>query len=346
MRNYILSLITGILIALIGLPTLSAQSKVGTTVAPFLTLGTGARGSALGHAYTSSARGADALFWNVSGIAIVEDRTPQSSVFFTNYQWVADIQYNAAAVKVPIGYGYLGAHIATVDYGRMEVRTIDMPYGTGERFGANDLVAGLSYAQALTNRFYVGGTIKYISQSIWDMRASTAAIDIGFTLVTPYLNGLVLAASMQNFGGQMTLDGVNTRIFIDPDLEADGNNDRVPADYALDSWNLPLSFKFGITAPVIKTDRLGWELMAESHQTNDQYLNADFGTQLRLSTKATNLYVRTGYRDLGVIDVDGHISYGIGLDTYMNGFRVGFDAAVLPFNNLGSSTMVDLRLHF
>lgn len=334
------------LFLLMGTSLAQAQSKVGTTVAPFLTIGTGARGSALGHAYTSSARGADALFWNVSAIAIVEDRTPQSSVFFTNYQWVADIQYNAAAVKIPLGYGYLGAHIATVDYGRMEVRTIDMPYGTGERFGANDMVAGISYAQALTKNFYVGGSIKYISQSIWDMQANTAAIDIGFTLVTPYLNGLVLAASMQNFGGQMTLSGINTRIFVDPAPNNDGNNDRIPADYAMDSWNLPLSFKFGITAPLVKTAQLGWELMAESHQTNDQYLNADFGTQVRFSTKVTNLYLRGGYRDLGLVDVDGHLSYGVGLDTYLNGFRVGFDAAMVPFNSLGSSTMIDLRLYF
>ncbi|NNE46744.1 MAG: hypothetical protein HKN37_08795, partial [Rhodothermales bacterium] len=46
------------------------QSRVGTTSATFLTIGTGARGSALGHAYTAVVSGPDALFWNPGAAAI------------------------------------------------------------------------------------------------------------------------------------------------------------------------------------------------------------------------------------------------------------------------------------
>ena len=90
-----------LLLALFFTADLKAQSKVGTTAAPFLTLGTGSRASALGHAYTASANGADALFWNVSGIAIPYEEK-RGGVFFSNYQMFADIDYNAFGVAIPV----------------------------------------------------------------------------------------------------------------------------------------------------------------------------------------------------------------------------------------------------
>lgn len=324
-----------------------AQRKVGTTAATFLTLGTGARGVALGDAYMASARGADALFWNPAGMAIPVDDTPMGSIFFTNYDWVVDIGYNAVGFSLPVASNrMLGVSFAKVDYGRMDVTTLDEPDGTGERFGASDMVFGLSYAQPLTNQFYFGGTAKYVSQKIWDMSANTVAIDIGFVLITRYVNGIRLAATMQNFGGKMQMDGVNTEIFVDPFNETDGNNESIPVRYKLDEWSLPISFKFGIAVPVVKTKFVQWELMAESHQTNDQYLNADVGSELRFMFNGTNLNFRAGYRDLPLNDIDTHAVFGAGLDTPIRGLRFGFDAAYIPFDRLGSATLIDLRLSF
>ena len=65
------------LAALTALPALG-QSRAGTTAATFLTIGTGARGSSLGHAYTAIASGPDALFWNPGG-ASRAPRAPASS---------------------------------------------------------------------------------------------------------------------------------------------------------------------------------------------------------------------------------------------------------------------------
>jgi hypothetical protein len=323
------------------------QRKVGTTAATFLTLGTGARGVALGDAYSATARGGDALFWNPAGMAIPVEDTPPGSIFFTNYDWVVEIAYNAMGVAIPIAPNrILGASIAKLDYGRMDVTTLEQPDGTGERFGASDMVFGLSYAQPLTNRFYFGGTVKYVTQRIWDMSANTIAVDIGFVLITDYVNGIRLAATMQNFGGKMQLDGVNIERFIDPYDDNDGNNESIPVRYKLDEWSLPISFKFGIAVPLIRTDLMQWEVMAESHQTNDQYLNADLGTELRFMFNNTNLNLRAGYRDFPLDNIDTHLVYGVGLDSRVHGLRLGFDAAYVPFDHLGSSTLFDIRLHF
>lgn len=325
---------------------IQAQSKVGTTAAPFLTLGTGSRATALGHAYTASARGVDALFWNSSGIAIpYEDN--RGGLFLTNYKMFADIEYNAVGVILPISSkGVLGLSGAMVDYGTMEVTTETQPNGNGELFDANDMVFGLSYAQPLTDNFYIGGQAKYVMQRIWDMKANTMAIDIGLTLITDYFNGMTLAASIQNFGGQMQLDGINLRDTYDPDPNTNGNNERVFVRRETQPWNLPLSFKFGVMVPVVKSEYYELRLMGESHQTNDQQLNGDFGSEFVFSTNSTNFYIRGGYKDLFINDVDSHISYGAGFDMALSNIRIGFDFAIAQQNYLQNVRMIDFRVYF
>lgn len=339
-------LFLGTFAVLLSLDT-QAQSKVGTTAAPFLTIGTGSKASALGHAYTASARGADAMFWNVSGIAIPYEEQ-KGGVFFSNYQMFADIDYNALGVAIPINSkGVIGLSGAMVNYGTMEVTTETQPDGNGELFDASDLVFGLSYAQQLTSNFYIGGQAKYIQQRIWDMKSSAVAIDIGLTLITDYLNGMTLAASIQNFGGQLQLNGINLRDTYDPNPEYSGNNERVFVERETQGWNLPLSFKFGVMVPVFETEYYTFRLMGESHQTNDQKLNGDFGSEFVFKTNSTNFYLRGGYKDLFLGDeVDSHISYGAGFDMALSEIRVGFDFAIAQQNYLSNVTMIDFRIYF
>ncbi len=339
------------LVVLIGLVftwDVFAQSKVGTTAAPFLTLGTGSKGTALGHAYTAEARGADAIFWNPAGIAIpVQEKT--GSVMFSNYQMFADIQYSALGVTIPLtkNGGVIGIGGGFVDYGDEPVRTETQPEGTGEIYSANDLVIGITYAQPFTDRFYMGGQVKYVSQRIWDMTASTVAVDIGLTLITDYLNGLVLAASIQNFGNKLQLSGINVRDTYDPNPDINSDNDRVFINRELDSWNLPLSFKFGVSVPIIDRQYYQFKVMGESHQTNDQSLNGDFGAEFTFRTNSTNFNLRGGYKDLFLGDnVDSHFTYGAGFDTYAGGVRIGFDFALVDQTYLGQTQMIDLRVYF
>jgi len=320
------------------------QERVGTTAAPFLTLGTGARGQSLGHAYTAAATGADALFWNPAGAAIREGRQ-SGSAFLTQHEWIADIRYNAAAVTVPMGSGVLGLSLASVAYGRDEVRTEQQPEGTGDTFGASDFSFGLTYAQALTDAFYFGGTAKVVRQSIWDMSATGVAADFGINLDTGF-NGVRIAASIQNFGSKMQMGGINAQRFIDISEANAGNNENVTAELDMTEWDMPLSFRFGASAPLIRT--AGFELiaLADAQQTNDNVLNADLGGLLRYDAGPVALELRGGYRDAFVEDVDNHLSFGGGVRAQTAGYEVGVDVAYLPFDFLGSATIFDVRFEF
>lgn len=350
--NHMIRILTRRLILLITLIlcmacTVVAQSRSGTTAAAFLTIGTGARGQALGHAYTALATGADALFWNPAGAARTYGDNSSGSVFLSHSRWFADIDYNAAAAVIPIsGDRVLGLSVAAVNYGTMIVRTIAFPEGTGETFRANDFSLGLSYAQPLTESFYFGGTAKYVRQQIRDMDASTIGFDVGFVLQSGYLGGLVLAASIQNFGGKMQMSGINNVVFVDIDETTSGNNPDIPARIEMDAWDLPLSFKFGMAMPVVQVGMMELMALADIQQSNDNSLNSDVGAQLRVHNRTFNFDLRSGYKDLFLDNVDSHATFGAGVDVRAFGLRIGFDYAYTPFNLLGQTQVVDFRMYF
>ena len=86
----------------------------------------------------------------------------------------------------------------------MEVTNETYQDGTGALFTVQDIMVGLSYARALTDRFNIGTTLKYINETIWNTSASALAVDVGLSFHTP-LEPLTLAMSISNFGSEMRI---------------------------------------------------------------------------------------------------------------------------------------------
>lgn len=343
------------LILVLAFTTVQAQTgnetRVGTTAAPFLTLGVGAKGAALGNANSVNISGAESIFWNPAGISLENDGGTYSSSFISVNQYFVDVDIYGAAMVFPIGKTpgkNLGIGLNYVDYGRMDVRTVEEPEGIGATFGAHDLSFSLVYAQNLTESFYFGGGVKFVQQKIYDMVAEAVAIDMGFVLKTDYLNGLTIGASIMNFGGDMQMSGINSETFVDLDSQSEGNNEAIIGNVKLDSWELPLSFKFGVNVPAIKRDNLELLLLSEVQQTNDNKLNLDSGSQLSYLSNTVKFHVRTGYKDLFLDDnVDSHFTYGAGFTLKTStGMAIGIDFAQVPFEYLGQTTIVDVKLYF
>ena len=340
------------LFVLLATTPLFGQSRVGTSAAPFLTMGVGAKGMALGHANSVYVNGAEAIFWNPSGISLKNDAGTSSSGFFSVNQYFLDVDIYATGLVIPVGGADSGKNfgfgVNYVDYGRMEIRTVDDQDGIGATFGAHDLSVGVTYAQNLTEAFHFGGTAKLVNQKIYDMTASTFAVDLGFQLVTDYLNGMIIGASISNFGGRMQMSGVNSLFFADPDPISEGNNDDIPANYYMDEWDLPLSFKVGVMVPLIRQDNLEWLVMSEAQQTNDNDLNLDSGSELSYLSNTVKFHVRGGYKDLLLGDkVDSHFTYGAGFTLKTStGMAIGVDFAQVPFEYLGQTTIIDLKIYY
>ena len=154
--------------------SLFGQAKTGSTAAPFLNIGIGPRAIAMGGAFIATADDVSSLYWNPAGAA----RMNKSGALFSHSKWFADINYNWAGSVINLGdAGVFGVSVTNLDYGDMELTTLSEYEGTGGTFTANDMAIAITYAKNLTDRFSIGGNVKYISQNIWNSAASALAVD-------------------------------------------------------------------------------------------------------------------------------------------------------------------------
>jgi hypothetical protein len=228
----------------------SDVSKRGTSAATFLSIGQSARAIGMGSAFVSVQGDPSGMYWNPAGIAYIDG----VSLLFDHTNWIADVGYNFFAGTYSIeGLGTIGLSVIVSDIGEMDVTTINQPEGTGQTFSATDFAVTLAYAVKLTENFAIGFNPKFIYQSIWNMNASSFAIDLGVQYRTPF-DGMILAMSISNFGTKMRLDGNTTLVLFDSDPQSSGNNDKIPAYLETNDWALPLIFRVGLAYDPIKSE--------------------------------------------------------------------------------------------
>lgn len=341
--KYLISGLLILFITSIALPQSSKNvSKVGTTAATFLEIGVGGTANALGGAFVSVANDATALYWNPAGVAHFEQR--QVSIVHMN--WIADTKLDYAALVLPFGeLGTLGFSFTDLSMPDMKVRTIEMPEGTGEYFSAGDIALGISYARKLTDRFSIGFSGKYIQESIWHMSASAFAIDAGTLFKTDLFGGMVIGASISNFGTKMKLDGRDTRTYERIDPTKLGSTDQVPYVIDLDSWDLPLLFRIGVSTSPLKSDNYKWTVSIDALHPSDNYESVNLGTEFSFKDF---IYIRGGYQSLFLPDHQGGLSLGIGVNSKMlfTNNVVSFDYAFRDFGDLKNTHTFALGITF
>jgi long-subunit fatty acid transport protein len=204
----ILASLLTVLVAVDGSLAQGVITKRGTTAAPFLEVGVGARAVAMGESFVALANDVSSMYWNPAGLAAMN----RSEGIFAHTEWIADIGLDYAALALNLGEGgVVGASMYIMNSGNMLVTTEERPEGNGDIFTVQDMYIGVSYARRLTDRFSIGGTFKYIHQSLWQLSASTVAFDAGLQFATP-LNDLSLGLSISNFGGDLRLEGSNLAV--------------------------------------------------------------------------------------------------------------------------------------
>lgn len=272
-----------------------SQSKVGTTAAQFLGIAVGARATALGGAFGAVADDATALYWNPAGIT----RMSYSEFSISHTQWLVNTDFNWAGLVLAVDRNnYIGINFTQLDYGEDFVTTIDQPMGTGDRWSAMDFAAGLSYARNLTDRFSIGGTVKYIHQRIWSESASAFAVDVGMLFITGF-NDMKLGVSISNFGTEMRMDGKNLSIRHSVDRTSFGGNDAIPARLLTDAFVLPLFFRVGVALNVLNLEQNRVLVSLDALYPNDESPMMSAGLEY---TWNNFLSIRGGYRSLFLPD--------------------------------------------
>lgn len=285
---------------------LFAQSKVGTSAANFLQIGAGARGAALGDAASTTFYDASSIYWNPALAAFSDN----NQVFFNHTNWFAGISLNYGSGMLNFGsLGTFALAFYSLSTDQMEVTDETYQDGTGALFTVQDIMVGLTYARALTDRFNIGATVKYINETIWNTSATALAVDVGFTFHTP-LEALNLAMSISNFGTEMRMDGTDLAVRYDPDPTVGGNNDGIVAYQKTKSWSLPVILRFGLALNMIKTENMDVNLLSDVlyPSSNNNYVNSGLEIGFR-----KQYYLRAGYRQLFLKDAEGNLSVGAGV---------------------------------
>ncbi len=290
----------------------------GTTAANFLEIGYGSHANAMGDAVVSTVNDPSAVYWNPAGLALMR----QSGVQLMMQPWIAGINTTFASAGLVLDrYGTFAIGYYQVDYGREEVTTLEMQEGTGEHYSANDYCLSLSYGQRLAQWFAFGGSAKMVASNIWHTSASAVALDLGAIVNTQFFSptgertdGLAIGMSISNYGTRMKYDGMDLIQPIDPTPNKAGDYANVDGQYRMQSWELPLIFRFGMAFHPIVTSNQRLTLEVDALHPNNNQESVNLGGQYEFTVHSFgSFYLRGGYKALFMEDSEYGLSYGAGV---------------------------------
>ncbi|MDZ7369886.1 MAG: PorV/PorQ family protein [candidate division KSB1 bacterium] len=333
MKNIIVRALMALLVTVsLGRP--QTFEKIAQTGCQFLSVSSDAKASALAEAATSLEMGSASLFFNPAGMATLNKHF---DITLSMNRWIADIRHNTlcAAFSPARGrYGVFGATVQSVDYGDIiwttvannEKGFIDStdPAFTG---GIGDLGAsavGFGYSRALSDRFSVGGQVKWVHQQLGANIIPTAdstklvknelsplAFDFG-TLYKTGFKSLQFGMSVRNFSKEVR--------------------------YAQEGFQLPLVFTLGISMNLL--DLVDWQGVKQSAVLSiDAAHDRSHREQLLVGLDYTLmdiLSLRIGYV---AGNDENDITYGVGISY----FGVVFDYAYTPFGVFDNVQRISAR---
>lgn len=316
-----------------------AQNKVGTTAAEFLTIPVGTKAMGMGGAFIAVADDITAAFYNPGSLSRIENNQ-----FLTNYsEWLVGSKYSWFGLGIKISDdNYAAISVTSLDYGEEEVTTISSPEGTGEMWSASDIAIALTYSRNLTDRFSIGGSIKYIQQRIWNESASAFAADIGLLYHTQ-VEGLNIGMSISNFGTQMQLGGKDLLRASDVDEAYNYNNSTITSNLSTDQWELPLIFAVGVSWKIdllydIAVTAAGDAIIPSNENT---YLNLGGEMQWK------NLFfARIGRNSLLKENAEEGLTFGFGIKYDVSDIRIAVEYAYLDFGAWSNLSRYSITIGF
>jgi hypothetical protein len=299
----------------------SAQSGL-----QFLSVVSDARAAAMAEAMTSLRIGSSALFFNPAGMAGTPSFIDATASI---NQWIADIRHNTFSLAInPFNgdYGTIGFSLQNVDYGDFYGTRVNTasPQGYDDIgiFSLNALAVGVGYAKQLTDRFSVGGQVRWVRQ---DLGESLVAVNIGTdtsgirsadkTTVSNKLSPVVF-----DFGTQFRT-GIESLVF-----GMSVRNFSAEYKYAEEGFQAPLVFTLGISMNVM--DLAGPPPLDQSlYLSIDASHHRDHPEQVKVGLEykfMNTLSLRGGYVSN---NDESKFSFGAGVSK----FGFAFDYAYTPF---------------
>ena len=309
-----------IIILLLLCSSINGQEKRAQAGMKFLSVANSARVSGMGEAVTALEGKSVSMFFNPAGMARQSNLV---DITLGQTQFIADINYmygSASFAPFDGNYGVIGFSLTSVDYGELN-RTIRKGADGYEDLGTFSPTAvsmGVGYAKALSDKFSVGGNVKYVRQSLGDHVTSLGAngglkYENFETDVFAFDFGIIYKTGFESLNFGMSIRNFSEEI-----------------KYIEESFQLPLTFKIGFSMDV--TDFI--DVKKEDHSllvAIDASHPRDYEEQLNIGLEYTllnSISFRAGY--ITPTDEQG-FNAGIGIKQSLMGLSFGFDYAYTDF---------------
>jgi len=210
MKNFYKYLVALFFISIIILPQHDVlagnKDRAGQAGADELLINPWSRSSGWGGANVACAGGLEGIFNNVAGVA----HTNKTELVFSYTDWLsgADIKLMAFGISQKIGEsGAIALSVVSMNFGDIEIRTIDLPDGGIGTFSPRYLNINVAYAKAFSNSIFGGLNVKIINESISNATATGFAIDAGIQYVTGDKENIKFGIALKNVGPKMKFSG-------------------------------------------------------------------------------------------------------------------------------------------
>jgi len=320
-------------------PPASAQSKTGTAVGQFLLIEPGARHAAMGNAAVARQDGLQSVYYNPAAIGAIE----RYGVQLTHSEWLAGITYDYASISLPaLRWAGLFVSLTALNSGEMDVRTVEQPHGTGERFDVSNVALGLGAGRRVTDRFFAGAQINYVQETIWNSSLETFTLNLG-TLYRVSDDGLHLGASVSNIGTKAGYEGRDLAMQYDNDPSRYGDNSALPGERFTGEFPLPVIFRVGLGKPWQINPRLRLWTEVDAFHPSDNTETVSTGVEL---TWRDAWALRGGYDNLGRSDGESGLTLGGGVKLDVQTLDVEVDYCWADYGRLEETHRLTLVVMF
>ena len=298
-----------------------------------------ARSSGWGMANSASVVGLEAIYGNVAGIAF----TNKTELLFSRTSWLmgTDININSFGFSQRVGEsGVLAMGIMSMDFGDIQITTVDNPEGGLGTFSPQYMNLNLSYSREFSNSIYGGMTFKVITEEISDVSARGVALDAGIQYVTGENQNIRFGIALKNVGPRMRFngDGLSFRGVVP-------NGNSMTVEQRSESFELPSLLNIGGSYRFDLNE--SHKLTTAATFTSNSFVNDQYRLGLEYSYKNL-LKLRGGYvYEDGILDPTTRTTaltgpsggFTLELPYGGNGTTIGIDysyRATNPFNGTHS----------
>ena len=329
-------------------------SFIGNAGGEFLTIPIGARGVAMGQAFTAVVDDISALWWNPAGLGFM--RSP--AAFFTSVDMPLDVRFNYIGVGAPVfgGNGVVGGALGLLSTDEMEVTTIPEPDGNGQEFESWSSNVQGSYAHNVSDRFTAGASIKWAHENIFGITSDAFQFDFGTNYHTTFAGrGIRLAFVVQNLGTNFKSGGSRLETAArPPEFPTFPAAGELPLEFQTEQFRPPTTLKTALAYYLVENESstfiVNGEFAAPRQLETTYSVGGEWTQVLRPAANgglATTVAARVGYtyqqdeENLDDSPEEGDMLRGLGagggVQLDFDAFGTGLDYAYRDWGRLGQT---------